>query len=532
MNQNHTKSFSEWLETLLTAFFPRLDLLLFVPILCGVCTAMVCLSLPPVYQGTFSLLIKAPEIDKTGYESDMNVALRPGIITKNVVSDEVYLLQSHTLYENVAQTIKDKNALKSDYWETALPGWLFTYIFKSKTRIKEQLQSFIKGKDDDGKKSDADSLEKSALRIKKLCETEPLRGSDIIEVRCKHHTPQLIEEILIAYEKEYQSIKNNIWFNKNTPNLFQKHSEDYFIKWQEMLEEVMELKSDTDLIDPFHEKAELQKQLIKYRAEVSNLKTTLKELKEHAKIVKSLQPEDTVTFITEGIEGDNLFRELKIKIGSVTAERSRLLRDFQPEASSVAKLDYQMEELYVKYKKLIQGVSKQEMKKNRIRTKALSSAIKENEVRLSELNERVTELEKNKYQIKMLEGKIERYGKQYNEYETRAMKINLQEELRKTATTVRVIAPPFVSQKPVFPPNPIFLAVLAMLMGFLLTVFFIIVMQLMDDSFHTPEEVSQELNLPVLASFPVRRWRKLKKQKVKKGKQVKGEQVKGEQVKG
>lgn len=117
-------------------------------------------------------------------------------------------------------------------------------------------------------------------------------------------------------------------------------------------------------------------------------------------------------------------------------------------------------------------------------------------------------MDKHRYQIKMLEEKLERYEKQYADYETKAMKITLQEELRKTVTTIKVVSPPFVSEKPVWPKKTM-LVILAIMLSFFFTLLFIVIMQMMDDSFHLPREVTRELNLPVLASFPVKPWQKI-----------------------
>jgi uncharacterized protein involved in exopolysaccharide biosynthesis len=497
------KNFSEWLEIFLIAVFPRLRLLIFVPIFCGFCMVGVCVSLPSVYQGKFSLMIAAPEIDKAAFESDMKVDLSPGAVKVNLILDEIYILQSHILHENIAKRFEDKTPLLTSYWQTVLPGF-FTFIDEAKTSLKARLQAFF-NKETTETPAEENVLESAASSIGDMCIVETLRDSDIIEIRCRNHQRDLIMQILNAYLEEYHLLRNAIWFDKDAPDFFQKHSADYFTQWHQLVNDVMKLKEQPDLIDPLQEKSKFAEQLIAYKTEIQGLKTERDELRKQTKTVRALPPEQAILFIPEGIEKDNLFGEMKARIGEVIGDRSKLLKNFQSDAPAVLKLEYQLAELYAEYKRLITDFLEKETDKRQFRMDALSSVINETEARIKNLNERLIRLNKEEYQIRMLEDKLDRYGKQYAEYETRAIKISLQEELRKSVTTVKVVSPPFVGEKPVWP-QKLILVLLAMILGFLFTVFFIVLIELMDDTFHRPEEVSEELNLPVLASFPLRRW--------------------------
>jgi len=498
-------SIREWTETLLSVFFPRLGLLIFVPLCCGLLTAAVCLFLPSVYQGKFSLLITAPEIDKTIFESDVKMDVTPGVVKTNLILDEIYILGSHALHEKVALCIQDKESLITGYWQTALPQ-IFAGISETKDKAKSELQALLTGAAESEPPAEP-PLEAFASGVGEMCTVETLRDSDIIEIRCRHHKPELIKKVLDAYVVEYHNLRNAIWFEKDAPNFFQKHSLNYFEQWQSLLEKLVKLGEMPDLIDPVQEKARLETQLMEYNAEMLNLKITFGELGKQEKILKYQEPGEAVSFTSNEIEKDSMLKAIRQQIGSVVAKRLELLRDFQPGAPLVRKLDYQIEELYFEYKRLITNFFQKEIRKNRIRRDAISSAAKEIRSRLGKLNRRLSELDKHRYEFKMLEDKLRRYEKQYAEYETKAMRVNLQEELRKTVTTVRVVSPPFVSQKAVWP-RKLLLVILAMMLGFLFAIFFVLVSRMMDDSFHLPREVSRELDLPVLASFPLIRRHK------------------------
>ena len=495
MNQSYTKTFSEWMRILLTAFFSRVRLVLLIPFFCGLFTWLICSILSPVYSGGFSILIRAPEVDKSTLEAGTSVVVRPGVIMENIISDEIYLLKSHALYREIAQNIKSVEALKSGYLATTkLPDRFLRYFVAIKGDIKKILQKYIRRKDVTG--SDVSPIESMASAVRAMSVVEQQKGSDVIEVRIKHHNARLIMEILNVYLMKYHDLRNKVWFNKNATGFFRTQTETYYDQWQRLVDKLIKLKEEYNLIEPDKEMKKYQEQLMNFTSEFMKLKTTMNELKMKMKLVVSMSPEKSLTFMPERIEVDRLFKEIKTMVGQAKAERSKLLRNFKVKSTAVSKIDYQLADLYTQYKQLLTGYFENKFNRSSIRLEALSDTIKEIKQRLFKLN-------KFGQQVKVLEEKTELYRKQYSSHMIRTMNAKVQKELRKSASTVKVISAPFVDSIPVWPKKKIF-TVLSVLLGFLLTMLFTIFVQLMKDSFNLPEEISQELNLPVLASFPLK----------------------------
>lgn len=484
------KSFSEWMRILLTGFFAWLRLFLIVPLGCGILTAAVCMTLPPVYSGGFSILVKAPEVDKTSLESGTSVVVRPGEHMENVISDEIYILQSQDIYRNIARTIETQEVL-AGYWSALrIPGWMaspFTGVKKLNAWLKSR-------RGDTPQKAAVSPVESIAAVVESMSAVQQQVGSDVIEVRLKHHHPQLLRVLLDAYLKAYQNLRDQVWFNKNAVDFFQTRTDEYYEQWQKLFDELLDLKTNWDLTDPAREKVELQKLLMRYMSDIITFETTLKEYESQLQLVKSLSPEESLTFMPERIGVDPLFKDVKMGIAAVKADRSRLLRDFQPQASVVHKMDFQLTDLYHQYQNLLTRYLENQISRTRISLQAASEVLDPTKVRLRDLD-------RYGQQVALLEQKADLYRKQYAAHGERAMNAQLQKELRKTVSSVEVVSQPFVNPISVWP-NKKLLVILSVMLGFLLTGFFTVVMQLMGDSYNLPEEVTQDLDLPVLASIP------------------------------
>ncbi|MEE8343383.1 MAG: hypothetical protein V3R51_06225, partial [Gammaproteobacteria bacterium] len=74
-------SSSDWLRVLLSAFFSRMRTVLLATLACAVVAGLSSYLLPEVYTGGFSILIKAPEIDRSAFDDNADITIRPGSIS-------------------------------------------------------------------------------------------------------------------------------------------------------------------------------------------------------------------------------------------------------------------------------------------------------------------------------------------------------------------------------------------------------------------------------------------------------------------
>lgn len=494
--KTHPNSFSEWIRPLITASFVHWRLALGVPAACVILTLGACMLLPPLYSGGFSLLVKAPEIDRASMESGTNVVMRPGLVLENVIADEINILQSHQLFLNVARTLIEEDITIGGFLDAVGSKYLAmdSRIFSEATY--------------DGPKSR--QIEAVAAALESLCLVAPVKGSDVIEVTIRHYDPRTMRSILDYYLKAYYQLRETVWFNSDTPELFQAASDSYYLKWQELLNERATLKQETIVLDPTREKERLIEKQAANAAKIYDLQAAMKGFQNQLDRLKKLSPEQSLTFLKQETVDDKLFSELKLQIAGFQAQRAKLLGDFNQQASLVKKVNYQLGELYRRYYRQLFALIENKMARVQTRKAVLQFS-------LTEVKKKLVELDRYENRLQLLDKKIELNRKHYFEHSDKAMAFKQKKILRKNVATVNVVSQPFVNLKPHWP-RPAILVPLAFVLGMFLSLLGIFFLRSMKNAYLLPEEIRRDLNLPVLASYTYRndiQWLRLNGSQIK-----------------
>jgi uncharacterized protein involved in exopolysaccharide biosynthesis len=534
-------SSSEWMRPLLTAFFIYWRLVVFVPATCMVLTLGACLLLSPLYSGGFSLLVKAPEIDRTTVESGTSVVMRPGLVLENVIADEIKILQSHELFRKVAKALKKegmpvdglqepagskdpaedsriaKTLIKTgnylnDLLNAVGPKDLAKDLRISKMLVKTRhyaggllnsVKSIYPAKnsrvssEDKNEGLESRQIETLAADLARMCVVAPAKGSDVIEITIRHHDRQAMRSILDHYLMAYYQLREEVWFNSEAPVLYQTASDNYYTKMQDLLNDRVALKQETTVFDPTREKDKWIEKQATNAAEIYDLQTAMTDLQNQLDRLKTLSPMQSLTFLQEETANDKLFSELKLQIAVMQAQRAKLLGDFNQQASLVKKVDYQLEELYSKYYWQLFSFIENKMASVQIRMDVLQSG-------LAQVKKKLVELERYHNWVLLLDKKIELYREHYFDHSNRAMKIEQQKDLRKNIATVNVVSQPFVNLQPHWP-RPTTMVPLAFVLGLFLSLLGIVFLRSTKNAYLLPEEISRDLNLPVLASYIYRK---------------------------
>jgi uncharacterized protein involved in exopolysaccharide biosynthesis len=477
--EKRSTDYSDGGRILISALFTHWRLILFVPVMCSLLTVGACKLLPSFYTGGFSLLVKAPEVDRTAMESGTSVVLRPGLVLENVIADEIKILQSHELFLNVAKIL-----LKEDIY---LGGLL------DAARLKYNRSASGRFDKTEDKVEESKEIEAVAAALKSFFVVAPVRGSDIIEVTIRHYDPPTMRSILGHYLKAFYQLRETVWYSSDAPDFFQASSDYYYLQWQNLLNERVVLEHETVVNDPTREKEILIEKQAAYAAEIYDLQATLNDLQSQMKRLDKLSPEQSLTFLQNETVSDKLFSQLKLQIATIQTERARLLGDFTQNALLVKKVDFQLEVLFRRYYVQLFTLIKNQLASVQTRMRVLRSS-------LAQVKKKLVELDRYANQIQMLDKKIELYRKHYVERGNRAMEIKQQKDLRKNVATVNVVSKPYVNAKPHWP-KPTILAPLAFALGLFLSLFSVVLLRYLKNAYHLPEEISRDLSLPVLASY-------------------------------
>jgi CelD/BcsL family acetyltransferase involved in cellulose biosynthesis len=351
-----------------------------------------------------------------------------------------------------------------------------------------------------------------AQTLENLCVVAPATGSDIIEITIRHYDPQAMRSILSYYLKAYYQLRETVWFNSDTPDLFQAASDSYYQQWQDLLNERLTLNRETTALDPTREKDTLIKKQVANTGEIYDLQSTVMDLQNQLDRLKTLSPEQSLTFLQQDTVNDKLFSELKAQIAVLQAQKAKQLGDFNQQASLVKKINYQLKELHRRYYRQLFALLKNKIARAQTRQSVLQSG-------LAEVKKKLVELDRYENRLQLLDKKIELNLKHYVAHGNKAMEFKQQKDLRKNVATVNIISQPFVNFKPEWP-QPASLIPLAFVLGTFLSLLAVFFLRLMKNTYLLPEEINRNLNLPVLASYIYQKdiqWLRLKRSQIKSG---------------
>ena len=277
--------------------------------------------------------------------------------------------------------------------------------------------------------------------------------------------------------------------------LIENQKNIYFESWQKRQHKLIDFKNSLNLIDPVQERINLQDKLINLDIKIIDINKSLTEFKEQLDYLKKLPASQAITFLPEKTDMDNMFREIKIRIGLAKIEHSKLLQNFQNGAYEIKKSNYLLNILYKEYKTLLKSYLLKKISANEIQLQSLKKIIKDNKSRFFELK-------RYEQHAAALEEDIDSVWKQYITHRNKTHEMKMQNDLRKVTANVKIVSPPFANQMKPFWPNIPVVVSLSVLLSFMAISFIVVIMHIQVDSFYLPEEVSKELELPVLESFP------------------------------
>ena len=478
MTDDHS---TEWLRTALILLFARARIIAAVGILCAIGAFVAATVMLAIYKGGFSILIKAPEVDLSLIGQNADVVFKPGQVSGNLVSDEFQILTSYGLAEAVAQAYLagDRTLPASSARRPGLLSWLLPDDSAA----------------DSSMVSKTDSVQQLAARLNSKLVITPVMKSDVIKVEMKEHDPRFLEQILTLFASEYLSYRRKIWFNADARGFYLKQADASREEWVRMLDHMREMKSETNEIAPAVEKVELEKRLAANVGKLEELSVRIAKTSAQMDHLRNLEPGQALTFLNEETSDNRLFLQLKADIAEAVAKREELAKNHLKKSPAMRKMVLHLSGLYKEYKALMENLLENNMQTLKAERDAIMASN-------TNVRERLLDLGQFAGEAGVLEQQVDLLRRRYETYKNKAMEIDVQNRLlRASDGAVRIISPPMVGLKPVWPNTPV-LVIAATILGVFLTLLVIIVQWLLKDTFTLPEEVPRDLAVPVLASFP------------------------------
>jgi uncharacterized protein involved in exopolysaccharide biosynthesis len=464
----------------------RAFLLCFAGILLGTIAAV--LVLPATYDSTAQVVVKRERVDPIVSTQKNDPTQIVGEVTEEELNSE-------------AQLILSEDVLRKAVVDSGLDK-------------KKSLLSALFGESDEQKISKAVDKMKGNLKV------EPLKKTNVVQITYSAHDPKtaakVLNNVIAAYVDKHVAV--------NRPPGQLKFFEEETDRYKHDLDQAEEqLKKFSEAQGGVAPQVSRDITLQKLNDFSSSLESTRAEMAATEKKIGELEKQSGTTpdrLTTQMRETDNgaVLQQLKSELLTLELKRTELLTKYQPTYRLVQEIDKQIADTRT-------SITAEE-------SKPLKEQTTDRNPTYAWINE---ELAKAKSDYSALQARATATQAIVGVYQGRAHQLEVngfvQQDLLRTAKAnednyllylhkreeariadaldqTRILNIGMVQQPtvPISPTrSPLMFGLVGVLMAFMVSVGFVFAREYLDSSFRTPSEVLSELNIPVLASVPLRR---------------------------
>lgn len=468
----------------------RAFLLSFVGILLGTLAAV--LLLPATYDSTAQIVVKRERVDPVVTAEKNDPTQVVGEVTEEELNSE-------------AQLVESEDVLRKAVIDSGLDK-------------RKSLLSSLFAESDDKKIAKAVDKMKGDLKV------DPVKKTNIVQITYSAHDPKFAAKVLNNVIAAY--VEKHVAVNRPAGQLkfFEEETDRYKHDLDQAEEQLKKFSEEQSGVAPqVSRDMTLQKlndfsaALEQTRAEMSATEQKISELQKQAGITP-----DRLTTQMKETDNGAVLQQLKSALLTLELKRTELLTKFQPGYRLVLEVDKQIADTRV-------AITAEE-------TKPLKEQTTDRNPTYAWINE---ELAKAKSDYSALQARATATQAIVGVYQGRAhqLEVNgfIQQDLLRTAKAnednyllylhkreeariadaldqTRILNIGMVEQPtvPISPTrSPVMFALVGVLMAGMVSVGLVFTKEYLDSSFRTPSEVLSELNIPVLASVPLRANRKI-----------------------
>lgn len=477
---------SEWLKNYLHIFFYKKVFIRRSVIFTCVLAVVVYIVPPPVYLGTFSVLVRTSDMDTTRILPGTGVFAQPEAVNPGVMSSEQALMTSdRVLAKALEETYKkypDLSFSSAPYFAAPVSA-LFTALGK--------ISSFIGTPQEE---SADDRLHRDIESFRKLIVATPLPGARTIDVEVTFYDRAILDELQKKLLDAYLNTRGELITNPRGQNIYSQDSQRYGEHWQKLLGEAAKLRSESSLFDITAQRSELVTQYHSLQKEIDMLHLRVAELNNQIKLVQTA--DSVIGLQLHNLSSSQVFAQMEDEIARMEMERSKMTGQYTPENPELRRMQLGLQNAKKQYKALLLNTLSQSKKDTSDRLSLLTGAAAALETKLRDIDSvgnRLAELEQ----------ETELAQESYQTYVRKLREVQLQSMLRTASeNSIAVIHSPYVDGKP-FWPNALLLFPLALFLGAFFGIIGAYVEYYFEDVVLQPSDL-RFTGLPVLLSVPDR----------------------------
>lgn len=478
---------------------------------------------PRVYRSESILYLR---LGRENVALDPTVTLSPETVVaipqsrENELNSVAEILRSRVFLEEVVDAVGPEKILGPETAETteALPGSQFAtvnglggpQVSETSNLGRKWWQKLKPG-------TAMTARERAVLQVTEQLGVEPMRRSDLILVTYKGWSPEIAQTVVGRLVDAY--LNQHVQLNR-TGGAYEFLTEETArirTRLAEAEHRLLELRNQTGISSP----AEQQELLLK---RIGRLEDELLQAKAAAAVsaVKTERfrdqlarlPATQVTGSTSGVanEGTDAMRAQfyalrlqEMAASSKLTDEHPLLKELRRQATEAKESLDQEEKTRTEvttgpdraYEQTQLALIGEEPMLASLQTQA-----EQLETQLASAREELRTLNKNELRIASLKREVELDEASYRKYATNLEQARIDQELeRQRISNIKLVQPATCEAKPVSP-RPFWNLVLGLMVGSLGGLGLALTAEYMDHSFQTPEDVEEQLELPMLVSIP------------------------------
>lgn len=326
---------------------------------------------------------------------------------------------------------------------------------------------------------------------------EPVRNSRIVKINYETYTPELAALIANTIADVYieQSLETKTGVSQEAVNWLQKKIEELRQKVETSEMKVQKYKEENQIISIEEKETITAERLNELNRQLMDAQVKRVEAETRYMNLKKLSKEPEMIQSTQEVIGNPFIQSLKAQEVALEKEYAEMSEKYGPKHPQLVRLRSQLDEIKhrinLEVKKIINSI-KTEYEVAKAREETIRKAFEEMKKEAQEFNKKSVE-------FGVLKRQAESDRQMYEILLKRLNEASVGEDIQ--AVNVRIVDRAVIPVSPVKPRKLLNIA-LSILIGLGLGVGLAFFFEYLDNTFRTPEDVEDALNIPFLGIFP------------------------------
>ncbi len=447
----------------------------------------------PKYESTAKILI-LPRTSEgliiTGGSDEKRIAP----VSREDIMTEIELLTGYAVIKDTVRSFGNGSLnlrVQSRGWHKKIIG----FIMK---QLKEAL-IFL------GLKERLSGFDSNVKLLENSLEVEPVVLSNIVVARLRAESPKTVSVVLNRLLEVYEKHRNNAFTKTEGIVFFQDQTTNYQKKLLDAEKKLKEFRRTWDIIDIEKQNEASLELIADLDHELKLLEISCDEIENRTGVLRdALKDNSSEAVIAKEMRTIPVIVELEKGLVPILIKRSEILKRYTPSSREYRNINSQIEILRAEIRnEVTKAVKTDELELYSLRVKQKSL-----EEKIDTLRKKANFMSQKKMSLKELEREIELYRKNYMLYASKTEDARIYgERQRRNLANVSIVNRANIPVAPVFPKRLLILVV-SIFVGFFAALGMPFLLEALDGRLKTAMDAEEQLDLPVICSFPEMRLEK------------------------